>query len=212
MTTQTEETQALLITEHELIALIALAGTDGALRCQTLFRLDHAAGAPLEQAGVSTLLVRGLMKIENDALQPVGPAATVTAVLADSTSWLETALVTPSSEHVSFMFGAEQGALLLNLSKYGVHELHPITGSEGMVTTAIQMADYYLKQAPDGYPAAATTRRHFKDGTSRAVHVKAEADGSLSIAEGEGENLDSSALASEQLDSRIRAGLEQQNA
>ena len=46
MTTQTEETQALLITEHELIALIALAGTDGALRCQTLFRLDHAAGAP----------------------------------------------------------------------------------------------------------------------------------------------------------------------
>jgi hypothetical protein len=128
MTTQTEENPALLITEHELIALIALAGTDAALRCQTLFRLDHAAGAPLEQAGVSTLLERGLMKVDNDALQPVGPAATVAAVLADATSWLETALVTPSSEHVSFMFGAEQGALLLNLSKYGVHELHPHDG------------------------------------------------------------------------------------
>ncbi|MFJ4168212.1 hypothetical protein ACIPY3_01755 [Paenarthrobacter sp. NPDC089714] len=208
MTTQTEETQALLITEHELIALIALAGTDGALRCQTLFRLDHAAGSPLEQAGVSTLLERGLMKIENDALLPVGPAATVTAVLADSTSWLETALVTPSSEHVSFMFGAEQGALLLNLSKYGVHELHPITGTEGMITTAVQMADYYLSQAPDGFPAAATTRQHFIDGTSRAVHVKAEADGALSIATGEGENLKSSALERGQLDSLIRAGLE----
>lgn len=208
MTTQTEETQALLITEHELIALIALAGTDGALRCQTLFRLDHAAGSPLEQAGVATLLERGLMKIEDDALLPVGPAATVTAVLADATAWLETALVTPSSEHVSFMFGAEQGALLLNLSKYGVHELHPITGAEGMVTTAVQMADYYLNQAPDGFPAAATTRRHFDDGTSRAVHVKAEADGSLSIAAGEGENLDSTALTRDQLDARVRAGLE----
>lgn len=208
MTTQTEENQALLITEHELIALIALAGTDGALRCQTLFRLDHAAGSPLEQAGVATLLERGLMKIENDALLPVGPAATVTAVLADATAWLETALVTPASEHVSFMFGAEQGALLLNLSKYGVHELHPITGAEGMVTTAVQMADYYLNQAPDGFPAAATARRHFDDGTSRAVHVKAEADGSLSIAAGEGENLDSTALTRDQLDARVRAGLE----
>ncbi|MFF1828790.1 hypothetical protein [Paenarthrobacter sp. NPDC058040] len=209
MTTQTEETQALLITEHELIALIAMAGTDGALRCQTLFRLDHAAGSPLEQAGVSTLLERGLMKVENDALLPVGPAATVTAVLADATAWLETALVTPSSEHVSFMFGAEQGALLLNLSKYGVHELHPITGTEGMITTAVQMADYYLSQAPDGFPAAATTRQHFPNGTSRAVHVKAEADGSLSIATGEGENLNSSPFAREDLDSRIRAGLKQ---
>jgi hypothetical protein len=209
MTTQTEEIPALLITEHELIALIALAGTDAALRCQTLFRLDHAAGAPLEQAGVSTLLERGLMKIDNDSLQPVGPAATVAAVLADATSWLETALVTPSSEHVSFMFGAEQGALLLNLNKYGVHELHPLTGSEGMITTAVQMADFYLNQAPDGFPAAATTRQHFNDGTSRAVHVKAEADGSLSIAAGEGENLKASALAPEQLNSRIRAGLEQ---
>ncbi|MFF2841864.1 hypothetical protein [Paenarthrobacter sp. NPDC057981] len=208
MTTQTEENQALLITEHELIALIALAGTDGALRCRTLFRLDHAAGSPLEQAGVATLLERGLMKIENDALLPVGPAATVTAVLADATAWLETALVTPSSEHVSFMFGAEQGALLLNLSKYGVHELHPITGAEGMVTTAVQMADYYLNQAPDGFPAAATTRRHFDDGTSRAVHVKAEADGSLSIAAGEGENLDSTALTRGEIDARVRAGLE----
>ncbi|MBT2585906.1 hypothetical protein [Arthrobacter sp. ISL-95] len=209
MTTQNEEIPALLITEHELIALIALAGTDAALRCQTLFRLDHAAGAPLEQAGVSTLLERGLMKIDNDSLQPVGPAATVTAVLADATSWLETALVTPSSEHVSFMFGAEQGALLLNLNKYGVHELHPLTGSEGMITTAVQMADYYLNQAPDGFPAAATTRQHFNDGTSRAVHVKAEADGSLSIAAGEGENLKSSALSPEQFNARIRAGLEQ---
>ncbi|WP_115790399.1 hypothetical protein [Arthrobacter silvisoli] len=209
MTTQTEEIQALLITEHELIALIALAGTEGAMKCQTLFRLDHAAGAPLEQAGVSTLLERGLMKIENDALLPVGPAATVAAVLADATSWLETALVTPCSEHVSFMFGTEQGALLLNLSKYGVHELHPLTGAEGMIATAVQMADYYLNQAPDGFPAAATARRHFNDGTSRAVHVKAEADGSLSIATGEGENLKSSALRREQLDSLVRAGLEQ---
>ncbi|SEI48728.1 hypothetical protein SAMN04487917_101555 [Arthrobacter sp. yr096] len=209
MTTQTEEIPALLITEHELIALIALAGTDAALRCQTLFRLDHASGAPLEQAGVSTLLERGLMKIDNDSLQPVGPAATVTAVLADATSWLETALVTPTSEHVSFMFGAEQGALLLNLNKYGVHELHPLTGSEGMIATAVQMADYYLNQAPDGFPAAATTRQHFNDGTSRAVHVKAEADGSLSIAAGEGENLKASPLSPEQFNARIRAGLEQ---
>lgn len=62
----TQDDAPLLITEHELIALIALAGTSGALKCQRMFRLDHAAGAPLEQAGVATLLERGLMKMREE--------------------------------------------------------------------------------------------------------------------------------------------------
>ena len=52
----TQEDAPLLITEHGLIALIALAGTPGALNGRSLFRLDHAAGAPLEQAGMAAFV------------------------------------------------------------------------------------------------------------------------------------------------------------
>ncbi|MCB5294598.1 hypothetical protein [Arthrobacter sp. SO3] len=203
----TQDDAPLLITEHELIALIALAGTGGALKCQRMFRLDHAAGAPLEQAGVATLLERGLMKIEGDALLPAGPATSVTAALASSDAWLEIALVTPKAEHVYFLFGSADGALILSLSKYGVHELRPLTNADGMFTTAIEMVNFYLGTAPDGRPAAGTLRRHLADDSFRAVHVKAGPDGSLELREGDGEDLPGTALLPEDLEQRLRQGL-----
>ncbi|OAE02476.1 hypothetical protein [Arthrobacter sp. OY3WO11] len=202
----------LLITEHELIALIALAGTTGALKCQSLFRLDHAAGAPLEQAGVATLLERGLMKVEEESLLPVGPAAGVAAVLADSDAWLEVALVTPKAEHVYFLFGSGNGALLLSLSKYGVHELRPLTDADGMFTTAVEMVSFYLGTAPDGRPAAGTLRRHVADGTFHSVHIKAGADGSLEIVNGDDAHPAPVALRPEDLEDRLRQGLGLQTA
>lgn len=203
----TQDDAPLPITEHELIALIALAGTRGALKCQSMFRLDHAAGAPLEQAGVTTLLQRGLMKVDGESLLPVGPATSVTHVLATSDAWLEVALVTPKAEHVYFLFGSADGALVLSLSKYGVHELRPLTSAEGMFSTAIEMVDFYLGTAPDGRPAAGTLRRHLTDGAFRAVHVKAGPDGSLVLSMGEGEDLPATPLSAEDLDDRLREGL-----
>lgn len=203
----TQDDAPVLITEHELIALITLAGTTGALKCQTMFRLDHAAGAPLEQAGIATLMERGLMTVENEALVPVGPAVAITGVLATSDAWLEVALVTPKSEHVYFLFGSAEGALVLSLSKYGVHELRPLTDANGMFTTAIEMVNFYLGTAPDGRPAAGTLRRHLPGNQFRVVHVKAEPDGSLALATGEGENLPSVPLPAEELDVRLREGL-----
>jgi len=203
----TQEEAPLLITEHELIALIALAGTAGALKCQSLFRLDHAAGAPLEQAGVATLLERGLMTIEGESLVPAGPATSVAGVLADSDAWLEVALVTPKAEHVYFLFGSGKGALVLSLSKYGVHELRPLTNADGMFTTAVEMVAFYLGTAPDGRPAAGTVRRHLSDGTFHAVHVKAAPDGSLEIVTGDDAQPAPAALGPDDLEDRLRQGL-----
>lgn len=203
----TQEDTPLLITEHELIALIALAGTTGALKCQSLFRLDQSAGAPLEQAGVATLLERGLMTIEAESLVPAGPAIGVAGVLADSDAWLEVALVTPKAEHVYFLFGSGNGALVLSLSKYGVHELRPVTDADGMFSTAIEMVRFYLGTAPDGRPAAGTLRRHVADGTFHAVHVKAAPDGSLEIVTGDDAQPAPAALGTEDLEDRLRQGL-----
>ncbi|MDQ1055301.1 hypothetical protein QE394_003229 [Arthrobacter sp. SORGH_AS 212] len=202
-----QEDAPLPITEHELIALVALAGTPGALKCQSLFRLDHAAGAPLEQAGVATLLERGLMTVEGESLVPAGPAASVAGVLADSDAWLEVALVTPKAEHVYFLFGSENGALVLSLSKFGVHELRPLTDADGMFTTAVEMVTFYLGTAPDGRPAAGTVRRHLADGTFHSVHVKTEADGSLEIVAGDDAKPSPAPLPSEDLEDQLRRGL-----
>ncbi|MFP5312471.1 MAG: hypothetical protein ACLGH7_08715 [Actinomycetes bacterium] len=203
----TQEDAPLLITEHELIALVALAGTTGALKCQSLFRLDQSAGAPLEQAGVATLLERGLMSIEAESLVPAGPTIGVAGVLADSDAWLEVALVTPKAEHVYFLFGSGNGALVLSLSKYGVHELRPVADADGMFTTAIEMVRFYLGTSPDGRPAAGTLRRHLADGTFHAVHVKTAPDGSLEIVTGDDAQPAPAALGPEDLEDRLRQGL-----
>jgi len=51
-------------------------------------------------------------------------------------------------------------------------ELITLAGTDGAV--GCQVADYHPNLATDGYPVAATARRHVIDGNSRTAHVTAE--------------------------------------
>lgn len=187
--TDTANLETLRLTDHELLALLAMRPTSGAEKTRELFRLAGVRDKDvLEQAGITTLLVRGLAEVDGEDIVPIDRGAIVAAVVSSADEWLEMALVTPNSDHVLFTAGSEQGAVLLNLSRYGVHEVQPVDSSGGMLSLGIQIARHYLVDGPDGLPAAAMIKHHRADGTPLVAHLKAGADGSWTLATGDGDN------------------------
>jgi hypothetical protein len=187
--TQTANVDTLRLTDHELLALLAMNPTPAAERSRELFRLAGVNHQDvLEQAGITTLLVRGLAEVAGEDIVPVDKGAIVAAVVSTADEWLEMALVTPTSDHVLFIAGSEQGAVLLNLSRYGVHEVQPVDSRSGMLSLGVAIAKQYLVDGPDGLPAAAMIKHHRTGGKPLVANLKAGEDGSWTLAEGDGDN------------------------
>ncbi|WP_231728467.1 hypothetical protein [Arthrobacter sp. EPSL27] len=190
MSTQREEEMndetPLRLTDHELLALLAVNPTPSAETTRTVFRLSPVADNELlEQAGITTLLVRGLAEVSGDDIVPVDKGAIVAAVVSTADEWLELALVTPQTDHVLFTAGSKDGALLLNLNRYGVHEVQPVDPGAGMLQLGLQIARHYLETGAEGYPAAAMIKHHRLSGPPLTAHLKVEADQSWTLATGD---------------------------
>lgn len=176
----------LRLTDHELLALLAVNPTPSAETTRTVFRLSPVADNELlEQAGITTLLVRGLAEVSGDDIVPVDKGAIVAAVVSTADEWLELALVTPQTDHVLFTAGSKDGALLLNLNRYGVHEVQPVDPGAGMLQLGLQIARHYLETGAEGYPAAAMIKHHRLSGPPLTAHLKVEADQSWTLATGD---------------------------
>ncbi len=79
----------LRLTDHELLALLAVNQTPSADTTRAVFRLSPVADNELlEQAGITTLLVRGLAEVSGDDIVPVVGARTV-ARLAETLGALD---------------------------------------------------------------------------------------------------------------------------
>lgn len=150
----------LRMTDHELLALLSMTPTESAATTLGLFRLDqHAGNELLHNAGLTTLLVRGLAEEQGGRIIPVERCAVVGTVLSQAQEWLEISLSTPSAEHVLFMAGSNVGAVLLGLSPFGVHEIQPIESGPAMLALGLHLCREYLVGAAEGLPAMATVRR-----------------------------------------------------
>ena len=183
--TLTDETP-LRLTDHELLALLSMDATPSAIMSRDIFRLAHVAGNELlEQAGITTLLVRNLAEVSGEDIVPVDKGAIVAAVVSSADEWLELALVTPTTDHVLFTAGSDKGSILLNLSRYGVHEVQPVDTASGMLALGVQLARHYLESGVEGYPAAAMIKRHRLSGAPVTAHLKVGEDKSWTLATGE---------------------------
>ncbi|GAA5230457.1 hypothetical protein [Arthrobacter cryoconiti] len=150
----------LRMTDHELLALLSMTPTESAATTLALFRLDqHAENELLRNAGLTTLMVRGLAQPQGEKIVPIERCAVVGTVLSQAQEWLEISLTTPTSEHVLFTAGSNVGAVLLSLSPYGVHEIQPIESGDAMVELGLHLCREYLTAAAEGLPASAVLRR-----------------------------------------------------
>lgn len=184
----TDESE-LLLTDHELLALLAMNPTEAAAATRDVFRLSNVAHRDvLERAGVTTLLARGMAEPSNADIIPRERGAMVAAVLTTATEWLEVAFVTPGADHVMFVAASEHGALLFSLDRLGAHQVRPVDVSEGLPHLGTLLARAYLEDATDGLPAAAMLTHHPAVGSSRTANLKREADGwTLSAGTGDAE-------------------------
>ena len=150
----------LRLTDHELLTLLSMTPTESAAITLGLLRLDqHSDNQLLHNAGLTTLMVRGLATQQGEKIVPVDKCAVVGSVLSQSQEWLEIKLTTPTSEHVLFAVGSNVGAVLLSISPYGVHEIQPIASGPAMLELALHLANEYLTAAAEGLPATAVVRR-----------------------------------------------------
>ena len=87
----------LRMTDHELLGLLAMTPTESAAVTLGLFRLDqHTDNELLTNAGITTLLVRGLAELQGEKIVPLEKCAIVGSVLSQAQEWLEISLNTPT--------------------------------------------------------------------------------------------------------------------
>lgn len=159
----------LRMTDHELLGLLAMTPTESAAVTLGLFRLEpHSDNELLTNAGITTLMVRGLAELQGEKIVPLEKCAIVGSVLSQAQEWLEISLTTPTTNHVLFAVGSNVGAVLLSLSPLGVHELQPIESGSAMLELALHLVQEYLAGAAEGLPATAVIRR-LRTGAEPAV-------------------------------------------
>lgn len=150
----------LRMTDHELLTLLSMTPTESAAVTLGLLRLDqHGDNELLHNAGLTTLMVRGMAEPQGEKIVPVEKAAVVGSVLSQAQEWLEISLTTPTSSHVLFAVGSNVGAVLLSISPHGVHEIQPIESGPAMLELGIHLGNEYLTGAAEGLPATAVIRR-----------------------------------------------------
>ena len=168
----------LRMTDHELLVLLSMTPTESAAVTLGLLRLDqHGDNELLHNAGLTTLMVRGLASPQGEKIVPVDRCAVVGTVLSQAQEWLEIKLTTPTSSHVLFAVGSNVGAVLLSISPYGVHEIQPIESGAAMLDLALHLSNEYLTGAAEGLPATAVVRRLRVDGESVVAQLTAVESG-----------------------------------
>lgn len=175
----------LRMTDHELLALLSMTPTESAAVMLGLLRLDaHGDNELLHNAGLTTLLVRGLAAPQGEKIVPVDKCAVVGTVLSQAQEWLEIKLTTPTSEHVLFAVGSNRGAILLSISPFGVHEIQPIESGPAMVELGLHLCNEYLAGAAEGLPATAVVRRLRVDGEAIVAQLTAVENGDWMLRSG----------------------------
>ncbi|MEV8146350.1 hypothetical protein [Specibacter sp. NPDC078709] len=168
----------LRMTDHELLVLLSMTPTESAAVTLGLLRLDqHGDNELLHNAGLTTLMVRGLASPQGEKIVPVDRCAVVGTVLSQAQEWLEIKLTTPTSSHVLFAVGSNVGAVLLSISPYGVHEIQPIESGAAMLDLALHLSNEYLTGAAEGLPATAVVRRLRVDGEAVVAQLTAVESG-----------------------------------
>lgn len=196
------------MTDHELLTLLSMTPTESAAVSLGLLRLDqHGDNELLHNAGLTTLLVRGLAAPQGEKIVPLDRCAVVGTVLSQAQEWLEIKLSTPNSDHVLFAIGSNMGAILISISPFGVHEIQPIESGAAMLELGMHLSDEYLTGAAEGLPATAVVRRLRVDNEAVVAQLTAVEGGDWVLRSGtESEFVEDSYPAADAMD-RFKAAL-----
>ncbi len=170
--------EPLLLTEHEILALLTLHNTEAARRSRKVLHLPEAGDdSDYIRAGITTLLVRNHATADGDSVTAQGAAHSAVAVLTTADEWLEVGIVTNEHSHIYFGAASDAGGVLASMNHLGVHELLPLAPQAGLLEVAIGIARNALTDERTGPPVAINITHHGFERDSRAASVLADADG-----------------------------------
>ncbi|POH57603.1 hypothetical protein [Arthrobacter glacialis] len=198
----------LRMTDHELLGLLAMTPTESAAVTLGLLRLDqHTDNELLTNAGITTLMVRGLAELQGEKIVPLEKCSIVASVLSQAQEWLEISLTTPTTNHVLFTVGSNVGAVLLSLSPLGVHEVQPIESGPAMVELALHLTQEYLAGAAEGLPATAVIRRLRTGSEPVVAQLTAEETGEWVLRSGSESEFTQTSLPQDEATAAFKAAL-----
>lgn len=178
-----EEPEPLLLTEHEILALLTLNDTEAAQRSRRILHLPEAGDeSDYMRAGITTLLVREHATVEQDNVTAQGVARSVASVLTTAGEWLEIGIVTNEHSHVYFAAASGAGNLLASMNRLGVHELLPLDPKTELLDVGLGIARNALADESTKKPAAVNITHHGFEKESRAASVLADAEGKWHLA------------------------------
>ncbi|GAB3267106.1 hypothetical protein GCM10027562_32950 [Arthrobacter pigmenti] len=175
--------EPLLLTEHEILALLTLNDTEHAQRSRKVLHLPEVGDeSDYMRAGITTLLVREHATVEEDNVTAQGVARMVASVLTTAGEWLEIGIVTNEHSHVYFAAASTAGNLLASMNRLGVHELLPLDPETDLLDVGLGIARNALTDEDTEKPVAVNITHHGCEQESRAASVLADAGGKWHLA------------------------------
>ncbi|WP_035768736.1 hypothetical protein [Arthrobacter castelli] len=175
--------EPLLLTEHEILALLTLNDTEPARRSRTVLHLPEVDDeSDYMRAGITTLLVRGHATVEEDNVSAQGVARSVASVLTTAGEWLEIGIVTNEHSHVYFAAASAVGNVLASMNRLGVHELLPLDPRTELLDVGMGIARNALTDEGTEKPVAVNITRHGAEQDSVTASMLADSDGRWHLA------------------------------
>ncbi|MBN0038673.1 hypothetical protein JN535_00625 [Cellulosimicrobium cellulans] len=188
MTTQTEAANRpddglIELTGPELLVLLSLNEGSAATRTRENLRLpDVPADSPLLAAGLSSLVVRRLARVEGEVLAPVGNVVPLTRVLTTATEWVEAAAIADERTNAALLVGAQGGAVVLEPRPFGIWHVRPLQMGDPLPDAASRFVRAAFAQLP-GRPFGGSIKVVDASG-ARTAAVRVESDGTWEMTSG----------------------------
>ncbi len=152
------ETTTFPLTTFELATLLSLVEGAAAAQSAASLRLPDPRDAISRRAGLSSLVVRGLVDLGHGRITPQGKAGAVAGVLTTADQWVEIGVARRDTADAAVLVGAGQDVLLLSPRGFDVWDVLPVDGSKDLVDAGIELARQGVEVTGADEPVAVSVK------------------------------------------------------
>lgn len=168
--------QILSLTEHEFQALASFDLRAPARRSLAVLGLPPEPSPEIRRAGIQTLLLRELARLEGDLVLAQGPAQVVAGIVTEATGWAVVTTRGAQKRSVVTVISAPGANVLVAMHPSGVHGVRPVDPQMATIDIVARIVGAAENNDQMGRPVAQHV--HLLDATDeRSVEIVLAEDG-----------------------------------
>ncbi|WP_415004241.1 hypothetical protein [Aeromicrobium sp.] len=156
-----------------MVALAGMSTSAGSTKTSEVLQLpvgEEAADFAL--MGAATLVVRDFATTDGEELDLQGPARHVAVVFAESSEWVEVAVMTADEAVTAYtLIGAPLGGLALQVVKLGIREVNPLRPEVDLIDLAVAVVRERFEEV-GSVAAIGTVKWHREDSSWQAASLQ----------------------------------------